>query len=71
MLVITVIVDRYGHCYRSTHRQLEALLYRLPPSLIGLFQIHPVTNGTQFRFNTVTFHTCMTPLGKIYASSYD
>ena len=68
MLVVNVIVDRYGHCnkqYWSTYGQSQALLYRLPPSLIGLFQTYSVTNGTQFQFNIVTFCTCTIWLSKI------
>ena len=74
MLVVTVIVDRYGHCntqYRSTYGQSQVLLYRLPPSLIGLFQIHSATNGTQFPFNIVTHCTCTIWLSKSNDLSLD
>ena len=74
MPTIAVIADRHGYLcyrYRLTYGQSRAPLYRLPPSFIVLLQIHSVTNGTRFRLNTATCHTCTTPLSKINVLAYD
>ena len=54
MLVITVIVDRYGHFYKQhRYEQSQTLLYRLPPSFIILLWIH---SDYQFDINGISVY---------------